>query len=51
MNFAEISITLCFSLQDGLTSLHIASEKNHEHVVELLLYKGAYVDMEAKVSW
>ncbi|XP_035693855.1 ankyrin-2-like [Branchiostoma floridae] len=35
---------LCFSLlQDGKTSLHIAAEKGHIGVAELLLKAGAYV--------
>ena len=35
--------------QDGTTSLHIASGKGHSQVAELLLSKGAGVDLPKKV--
>ena len=43
-----IIFTLTYS-QDGLTPLHLASEKGHVGVVELLIEAGADAEIENKV--
>ena len=37
------------SLQDGKTALHLATEKGHTDVVEVLVKHGAYMHMDTKV--
>ena len=45
------AITISLSLlQDGQSSLMLASKKGHVKVVEMLLLKGAQVDLQDKVS-
>ena len=36
-------------MQDGITPLHMASQKGHTSIVSLLLDKGATVDLPEKV--
>ena len=43
-----IHTTMC--MQDGHCSLHIASQKGHDKVVEVLLQAGATVDLQNKVE-
>ena len=40
--------TMC--MQDGASSLHIASQEGHDRVVEMLLQAGATVDLQDKVE-
>ena len=40
--------TMC--MQDGVGSLHVASEKGHDRIVEMLLQAGATVDLQNKVE-
>ena len=44
------AITISLSLQDGQSSLMWASKNGHVEVVEMLLSKGAQVDLQDKVS-
>ena len=46
---ARLCLYVCGLLQDGRTALLIASEKGHEACVNLLLDKGAQVDLLNKV--
>ncbi len=39
----------CLFLQSGLTPLHIAAYKGHAPCMELLLGRGAKVDLAGKV--
>ena len=45
-----IPITISLSLQDGCSSLMLASVNVHVEVVKMLLSKGAQVDLKDKVS-
>ena len=36
------------SLQDSKTPLHVAAEKGHTEVVDILVKHGAYMDMDTK---
>ena len=44
------AITICSSLQLGLSSLMVASLNGHEEVVRMLLSAGAKPDLQDKVS-
>ena len=44
------AITISLSLQYGQSSLMLASMNGHVEVVEMLLSKGAQVDLQDKVS-
>ncbi len=35
--------------QDGMTSLHFASQNGHEEIADLLIEKGARIDAQTKV--
>ena len=48
MNY--IYIVLLHSLQNGTTSLSLASQDGHKDIVEVLLNHGAEVDLPDKVS-
>ena len=37
-------------MQDGHCPLHIASQKGHDRIVEMLLQAGATVDLQNKVE-
>ena len=38
------------SLQSGRSALHVAAEKGHTDVVDILVKHGAYVDARDRVS-
>ena len=40
-----------FSLQNGVTVLHVASGNGHVEVVNILLQNGAHVDVQDEVSF
>ena len=42
--------SLCVCVQKGNTSLHIASLAGQEEVVKILIYNGAYVNVQAQVG-
>ena len=44
------AITISLSLQDGQSSLMLASKKGHVKVVEMLISAGAKVDLQDKVT-
>ena len=44
------AITISLSFQDGKTALMRASNSGHVEIVEMLLSKGAQVDLQDKVS-
>ena len=50
----DYKYTLIFTVdlsQDGATALHVACQKGHDQVAELLLQAGASVEQKTKVRW
>ena len=45
-----IAMIMCSSLQDGRSSLMIASQNGHNEIVMMLLSAGMEVDLQDKVS-
>ena len=49
-SFSGITCGVCYYLQDGASSLMLASKYGHVEVVDKLLQQGARVDLQNKVS-
>ena len=46
-----ISVYIYIYIQDGLTPIHIASQKGYSEIVEMLLKANTWIDLTNKVSY